>query len=391
MISSPRFRAVALAVIALVACAEPMPLTGTGGDVTFTRDVSELHETDKVDVLLVLDDPGSVASAQAIEGVRALIRELATPRCIDGSYDRFTGDLARPEADYGLECERGSTPFRPIVDIHVGAVSARGSSLCGFVAWLLGVERNLPRTLPRGATVHVELDAFEKSLGRLARSSGDGCGVMERAGALGGDLVRPDSILALFVVGEPLDPAALEAYVGRRPAASSLTVIGGGAGSELARPLAAWSAEVVEHLTSTGCGGCLPAVPRGADGRAPCVMLEALPRKGDRCEAHGMSAPAPEVLAAYVARRTAEGERPEPGAVCLVEQLTTPPGTTCRHDPIRRGWCLVESTPDSRVSGACRQTTVLSPKAYPPNGARLERLCSVSRTASGDNPAIAPR
>ncbi len=379
----PKLGAMALAVTALVACAEPMPLTGNGESVTFTREVRRYLDIDKVDVLLVLDDPGSAASAQAIQGVRALIRELATPRCIDGSYDSFTGDRARPEADHGLECARGTTPFRPIVDIHVGAVSARGSALCGFAAWLPGVERNLPRTLPRGATVHVELDAFAQSLDRLARGSGDGCGLMALNGALQGDLVRPDSLLAVFVVADAHGPAAFEPYVSARRS-PDMAVLQGTAGVEIGRPLAAWTTEVVERLRSTHCSTCFQAVPRGADQRAPCVMLETLPRKGDTCAAHDMSPPAPDVLDAYVARRTAEGDPPDPGSVCLLEQITTPPGTTCTQDPVRRGWCLLESTPASPVSGGCRQTIAYSPKGYPPNGALVERLCSVTR--DGERP-----
>lgn len=366
------------------ACSDPPPLTGTGESVTFTRSSVRVMYTDRVDVLVVLDEAASSTSVQAALGeVPALLRALATPACRDDD-GRPTGERARLEADRGLECALGRAPFRPIVDIHVGAISAaRGSHLCGFLAWLPDVERNLPRSLPRGATVHLELDALEGGLERLARGAGDGCGLMTPTAALKGDLVRRDSLLAVLHVTDSPErsAAALEPYLALRGRLGERAFprVAGAGGVETGRgSREAWVKEIVDALSSHGDLGCFQPVRRTPDLRAPCVVLETLPSDEDTCEAHDLRPGPPDVVDALLAYRRREGEPPSARPVCLIEQLTTPPGTTCARDP-RRGWCLEENSPTSRVVGACSQAVVLTPKGTLLNRAYVDVLCAEYR------------
>ena len=194
-----------LAVL-VASCSEPPPLTGNGGSVTVTRTSYRASHIDRLDVLVVLDETASVTSMQtALDDVNPLVRTLPTPFCVDDAGKPW-GVQARPDADRGLECPHGRGPFRSIVDIHVGAVSAsRGSATCGFFARLPDVERNLPRPLPHGATDHLEVDALEPSTERLTRRGGDGCGLMTPTAALHGDLVRTDSPLGPRPLRQKMD------------------------------------------------------------------------------------------------------------------------------------------------------------------------------------------
>lgn len=373
---------VALALL-VAACSDPPLITGNGGSVKFTRTTSLRMETDKVDVLVVLDDTASVASLQAaLKDVPALLRALATPACQDDG--RPTGERARPDADRGLECEHGLAPFRPIVDIHVGAISAtRGSHVCGFLAWLPDVERNLPRPLPRGATIHLELDALEGSLERLARGAGDGCGLMTPTAALKGELVRRDSLLAVLLVTDSPERSsvALAPYLALRKPAVDLflpRIVSAGGVATGRGSGEAWIKDITNRLQTCGVSGCFVPVRRTPDLRAPCVVLQTLPREEDSCEAHDLRPGPPDVVEALLAHRRRAGERPSASPVCLMEQLTTPPGTTCARDP-RRGWCFVENSPTSKVIGACGQALVFSPKGTPLNRAYVDVMCAESR------------
>ena len=110
----------------------------------------------------------------------------------------------------------------------------------------------------------------------------------------------------------------------------------------------------------------------------PLGFISANEGGGPPLTGHDMRPPASDIVEPLLARLRRDGDTPGPGPVCLLEQLTTPPGTTCSRDP-RRGWCLAENTPTSQVVGTCRQALHFSPKGTPLNRARVDILCAESR------------
>lgn len=104
---------------------------------TTIREAVPNSKVDKIDILISIDDSGSMADKQKIlaEALPELVTALANPKCFDDDGNVFPSP-----------CPEGSQPeFDPINDIHIGIVStslgARGSSVCTFAQQPLG-DRN---------------------------------------------------------------------------------------------------------------------------------------------------------------------------------------------------------------------------------------------------------
>ncbi|WP_437483498.1 hypothetical protein WME75_42925 [Sorangium sp. So ce1014] len=83
---------------------------------------------DKIDLLLAIDNSGSMADKQDILGfaIPDLVQGLVNPRCIDKTGTRAPMTVASPNA----ECDAGfQREFEPVKDIHIGIIS---SSLGGY-------------------------------------------------------------------------------------------------------------------------------------------------------------------------------------------------------------------------------------------------------------------
>jgi hypothetical protein len=79
-------------------------------------------QVDKIDLLLVIDDSGSMADKQQVlaQAVPDLVKRLVTPLCVDKE-----DNAVDPQPQPGEECPGGSTPeFEPILDIHIGIISS---------------------------------------------------------------------------------------------------------------------------------------------------------------------------------------------------------------------------------------------------------------------------
>ena len=77
---------------------------------------------DKIDILLAIDDSGSMADKQAILAVAVpdLVEALVNPPCVD-EQGNVTAELEGPLA----ECEVGTQrEFEPVLDIHIGVLSS---------------------------------------------------------------------------------------------------------------------------------------------------------------------------------------------------------------------------------------------------------------------------
>lgn len=92
---------------------------------------------DKIDLLLMVDNSGSMADKQKIlaDAVPELVRGLVEPKCVDKQTRTPTGKLADPLKPEGQQCAAGSEPaFVPITDMHIGVISSSlggmGSSTC---------------------------------------------------------------------------------------------------------------------------------------------------------------------------------------------------------------------------------------------------------------------
>ncbi len=87
---------------------------------------------DKVDVLVAVDNSGSMADKQKIlaGALPDLVRGLLQPKCIDKTTRKANGVLADPLKPDGAQCPAGSEPaFTPIADMHIGVIT---SSLGGM-------------------------------------------------------------------------------------------------------------------------------------------------------------------------------------------------------------------------------------------------------------------
>ncbi|MBW2529205.1 MAG: hypothetical protein JRI23_33825 [Deltaproteobacteria bacterium] len=122
---------------------------------------------DKIDLLLAIDDSGSMADKQSILALAVpdLIGSLANPPCLDAAgavVEQPSGPLA--------ECPQGSQrEFDPVTDVHIGVISTslgpRGSSV-GLEGCASDEARLLTRTLDEQGQGG-ELDTYQ-GLGFLA-------------------------------------------------------------------------------------------------------------------------------------------------------------------------------------------------------------------------------
>jgi hypothetical protein len=242
---------------------------GTGG----TGGVPGVSETDKIDLLLVIDNSISMADKQEIFAttVPRLVQRLVTPRCLDASGTP-TGGVA--------PCPAGSTPeFPPIADIHVGIITSslgsHGGNVCGddpappkndrarllpavrpslpshqdlgFLAWQAGSD---PGPLIADTTQHVQaagelgcgfeapLEAWYRFLvdpkPHLSVSDAGGfqqvlSGVDEVVLTQRADFLRPDSLLAIVVLSDENDCSIRDedGFVGAYVSTISVTLASG--------------------------------------------------------------------------------------------------------------------------------------------------------------------
>lgn len=95
------------------------------------RDDPEQATADKIDLLLVIDDSGSMADKQAIlaRAVPDLVRRLTVPRCVD----RSGAPVAGQPLESSEPCPDGSVrEFSPVQDMHIGVLSTSvGAGVAG--------------------------------------------------------------------------------------------------------------------------------------------------------------------------------------------------------------------------------------------------------------------
>lgn len=93
---------------------------GTGG--------ATLTQTDKVDLLLMIDNSISMGDKQALlaDAVPSLVSRLTSPRCVDPATGQPNGGVH--------PCAAGVPEFSPVRDLHVGVVTsslgAHGGQIC---------------------------------------------------------------------------------------------------------------------------------------------------------------------------------------------------------------------------------------------------------------------
>jgi hypothetical protein len=207
------------------------PNTTTGVTEVLTN-----SNVDKIDILLVIDDSGSMGDKQDIlaEAVPNLVAELANPSCVD---DDGTV-VSRP--DSGLtECPEGSyRAFEPVLDINIGVINTSvdlpyemGGVGCqqgatklvevdgpkyaegGFLAWRPALDDN---------SSYQSSDALEADLRTMVAGVGEeGCGyeanleswyrflvdpdATETVKRQRKQFVRPDSLVAIVMLSDEND------------------------------------------------------------------------------------------------------------------------------------------------------------------------------------------
>lgn len=188
---------------------------------TFTEALRQ-NQIDKIDILLAIDDSGSMSDKQAILAVTVpdLVDALANPPCLgeDGSV------VAQPDGPLS-ECPDGSRrEFDPVLDIHIGVIStslgARGSwNEChddngallsrledgselptfedkGFLAWR-------PEDEGAGAGLYTDSSVLNADLGKMVRGVGqDGCGREAQLESWYRFLVDPDPYETIVKEGD---------------------------------------------------------------------------------------------------------------------------------------------------------------------------------------------
>ncbi|MBI4704894.1 MAG: hypothetical protein HY744_27635 [Deltaproteobacteria bacterium] len=112
---------VALAVGSAPAClSRPIEPVEPHTTSTITEQLSN-QRVDKIDLLLVIDDSGSMADKQAFlaRAVPDLVGSLVSPPCLDGQ-----GQASAHPASPLDKCPEGSArEFEPVLDIHIGIIS----------------------------------------------------------------------------------------------------------------------------------------------------------------------------------------------------------------------------------------------------------------------------
>jgi hypothetical protein len=110
------------AALFLVACEPHVSVVGQGpGDPEQPPPPGPLPQTDKVDILVVVDNSRSMADKQEVLALAMadLLDALANPPCVDG------------EPPGQVPCPQGQPAYAPVNDIHIGVIS---SSLGGHGA-----------------------------------------------------------------------------------------------------------------------------------------------------------------------------------------------------------------------------------------------------------------
>ncbi len=223
------------------------------------RDVAQLEPTtklaygnivpqpavDKIDLLLVVDNSGSMADKQRIlaNAVPDLVRGIVQPKCVDKKTRAEIGvraDPTKPEKD---QCPAGTEPaFTPITDMHIGVVSSslggfgavssrNGAAVCGdghrndrgrlvardekgapipeagslgFLAWYPKVERNEDKERHPDPPVPAigSIDALGNAFRSMVVGVGqDGCGFEAQLEAMYRFLAQPDPWSEIAVEG----------------------------------------------------------------------------------------------------------------------------------------------------------------------------------------------
>jgi len=186
---------------------------------------------EKIDLLLMVDNSGSMADKQKIlaNAVPDLVNGLVRPKCVDKLTRKATGVQADPTKPDAEQCPAGSeAAFTPITDMHIGVISSSlggmGGSQCGpekgghqndrghllargskgdvkaagdlhFLAWYPDVDRNRDKDrhpdppVPKIGTVD-ELNATFRDL--IVGVGQDGCGLEAQLESVYHFLVQPD-------------------------------------------------------------------------------------------------------------------------------------------------------------------------------------------------------
>ncbi|MET0791470.1 MAG: hypothetical protein ABW061_08105, partial [Polyangiaceae bacterium] len=100
----------------------PLPLDEVDGQ----------KQSDKLDVLFVVDNSVSMAGKQQVlaQSVRAFVSRLANPRCVDAKGQA----VAKQPASGSEDCSSGTREFTPVTDMHLGAITSslggHGGAVC---------------------------------------------------------------------------------------------------------------------------------------------------------------------------------------------------------------------------------------------------------------------
>ena len=195
-----------------------------------------IEETDKVDLLLVVDNSKNLSAAQEVLATTLsyLMDRLAHPACVNG-----LGQVVATPGD-DQPCPVGERDFPPVADLHVGVISTslggHGADTCskaspafdplqndaahlltrtvngevvpsyqhhGFLAWDPGQSKS-----PPGDT---DLDTLTLKLEEMVRGAGTkGCGFESQLESIYRFLVDPEPYLQIDVVDGQAVPSGLD-------------------------------------------------------------------------------------------------------------------------------------------------------------------------------------
>jgi hypothetical protein len=146
-------------------------------------------------------------------------------------------------------------------------------------------------------------------------------------------------------------------------------------------------ASIIDRLKNALTTQCLPRKLRDKDAPiepVPCLVLAQLSDATDTCAAHGLKAPAPEILTVFRQQQKAESGNAADGGldlsalpVCEIDQASPviQPGETCKADT-NPSWCYVENGNGQKPAGSrCSQAVILSAGTAGLVGARFSLQC----------------
>ena len=122
-------------------------------------DVDGQKQSDKLDVLFVLDNSVSMAGKQSIlaKSASAFVARLVNPRCVDDKGNPVATQPTSGDAD----CDSGTREFTPVTDMHIGAITsslgAHGGQVCATASGPddhLDDKAELLATLRQGVTTY---------------------------------------------------------------------------------------------------------------------------------------------------------------------------------------------------------------------------------------------